>query len=80
VRGRGPAIPRGRSKWEGIHELLGSGEDPYADADLTISRNAVAVLSAVQGVLVLLLLPLSPPNEAVGDIAGWADRARGGGA
>jgi serine phosphatase RsbU (regulator of sigma subunit)/anti-sigma regulatory factor (Ser/Thr protein kinase) len=72
VRGREPAVPRGRSRWEAIRELLGSGDDPYAGADLTISRNAVAVLSAIHGVLVLLLLPLSPPNEAVGDIAGWA--------
>jgi hypothetical protein len=72
VSGRGPAIPRGRSKWEGIRELLGSGDDPYAGADLTISRNAVAVLTATHGVLVLLMLPLSPPNKAVGDIAGWA--------
>jgi hypothetical protein len=63
---------RARSRWDAIRRLLGSGEDPYAGADIRISRNAVAVLSAVHGALVLLLLPLSPPNEALGDIAGWA--------
>src|SRR5919202_1282130 len=47
--------PRARSRWDAIRRLLGSGEDPYAGADIRISRNAVAVLSAVHGALVLLL-------------------------
>ncbi|HET8821128.1 MAG TPA: SpoIIE family protein phosphatase [Thermoleophilaceae bacterium] len=48
-----------------------SGDDPYAGADLPSSRNATAVLLALHGVLVLVLLPLEPPTQAVGDAAGW---------
>jgi serine phosphatase RsbU (regulator of sigma subunit)/anti-sigma regulatory factor (Ser/Thr protein kinase) len=48
-----------------------SGEDPYAGADLPSSRNATAVLVALHGLLVLVLLPLSPPTEGLGAEAGW---------
>jgi serine phosphatase RsbU (regulator of sigma subunit)/anti-sigma regulatory factor (Ser/Thr protein kinase) len=48
-----------------------SGEDPYAGADLPSSRNATAVLVALHGLLVLVLLPLSPPTEGLGTEAGW---------
>ena len=48
-----------------------SGDDPYAGADLPSSRNATAVLLALHGVLVLVLLPLEPPTHAVGNAGGW---------
>jgi len=54
-----------------VHRLFVSGEDPYAGADLPSSRNATAVLVALHGALLLLLLPLFPPDEALGDAAGW---------
>jgi serine phosphatase RsbU (regulator of sigma subunit)/anti-sigma regulatory factor (Ser/Thr protein kinase) len=49
-----------------------SGEDPYAGADLPSSRNATAVLVALHGLLILVLLPLFPPTEGLGEGAGWA--------
>jgi serine phosphatase RsbU (regulator of sigma subunit)/anti-sigma regulatory factor (Ser/Thr protein kinase) len=54
-----------------IHQLFVSGEDPYAGADLPSSRNAAAVLVALHGVLVLVLLPLFPPDEGLGEAVGW---------
>jgi serine phosphatase RsbU (regulator of sigma subunit)/anti-sigma regulatory factor (Ser/Thr protein kinase) len=54
-----------------VHQLFVSGEDPYAGADLPSSRNATAVLVALHGLLVLVLLPLFPPNEGLGEEAGW---------
>jgi serine phosphatase RsbU (regulator of sigma subunit)/anti-sigma regulatory factor (Ser/Thr protein kinase) len=55
-----------------VHQLFVSGEDPYAGADLPSSRNATAVLVALHGLLVLVLLPLFPPTEGLGEVAGWA--------
>lgn len=55
-----------------VHQLFVSGEDPYAGADLPSSRNATAVLIALQGVLILVLLPLFPPDQGLGAEAGWA--------
>ena len=49
-----------------------SGEDPYAGADLPSSRNATAVLLGLHGLIVLVLLPLFPPDEGLGGAAGWA--------
>src|SRR5215208_2080123 len=63
--------PSARSRWDMVHRLFVSGEDPYAGADLPSSRNATAVLVALHGALLLLLLPLFPPDEALGDAAGW---------
>jgi serine phosphatase RsbU (regulator of sigma subunit)/anti-sigma regulatory factor (Ser/Thr protein kinase) len=60
-----------RSRWDTIHQLFVSGEDPYAGADLPSSRNATAVLVALHGVLILVLVPLFPPTEGVGDELGW---------
>jgi serine phosphatase RsbU (regulator of sigma subunit)/anti-sigma regulatory factor (Ser/Thr protein kinase) len=64
--------PSARSSWEMVHQLFVSGDDPYAGADLPSSRNATAVLVALHGVLVLILLPLFPPDEALPDGLGWA--------
>jgi len=55
-----------------VHQLFVSGDDPYAGADLPSSRNATAVLVALHGVLLLILLPLFPPDEALADGLGWA--------
>ena len=55
-----------------VHQLFVSGDDPYAGADLPSSRNATAVLVGLHGLLVLVLLPLFPPDEALGDEVGWA--------
>ena len=54
-----------------VHQLFVSGEDPYAGADMPSSRNATAVLVALHGSLVLVLLPLFPPSEGLGEEAGW---------
>jgi hypothetical protein len=48
-----------------------SGDDPYAGADLPSSRNATAVLTALNGLLILALLPLFPPDEVLGAVPGW---------
>ena len=61
-----------RSRWQVARLLFVGGDDPYAGADLTSSRNATAVLLAVHGVLVLILLPLFPPTEGAGDAVGWS--------
>jgi serine phosphatase RsbU (regulator of sigma subunit)/anti-sigma regulatory factor (Ser/Thr protein kinase) len=50
---------------------LVSGDDPYAGADLPSSRNATAVLTALNGLLILALLPLFPPDEGLGAVSGW---------
>jgi serine phosphatase RsbU (regulator of sigma subunit)/anti-sigma regulatory factor (Ser/Thr protein kinase) len=63
--------PSARSRWDTIHQLFVSGDDPYAGADLPSSRNATAVLVALHGVLVLVLLPLFPPDEGLGAPLGW---------
>jgi serine phosphatase RsbU (regulator of sigma subunit)/anti-sigma regulatory factor (Ser/Thr protein kinase) len=60
-----------RLRWDPVRELFVSGEDPYAGADLPSSRNAMAVLVALHGVLVLALLPLFPPDEGLGELPGW---------
>ena len=61
-----------RSRWDLVHQLFVSGDDPYAGADLPSSRNATAVLLALHGVLILVLMPLFPPTEGLGEVAGWA--------
>src|SRR4029450_2674163 len=63
--------PSARSRWDMVHQLFVSGDDPYAGADLPSSRNATGVLVALHGVLVLVLLPLFPPDEALGAPVGW---------
>jgi serine phosphatase RsbU (regulator of sigma subunit)/anti-sigma regulatory factor (Ser/Thr protein kinase) len=64
--------PSARASWDMVHELFVSGDDPYAGADLPSSRNATAVLVALHGVLVLVVLPLFPPDEGLPDALGWA--------
>lgn len=60
-----------------VRQLFVSGEDPYAGADLPSSRNAMAVLIALHGLLVLALLPLFPPDEGLGQLPGWLLAAGG---
>lgn len=64
--------PSARSGWDMVHQLFASGDDPYAGADLPSSRNATAVLVALHGVLILVLVPLFPPDEGLPDWLGWA--------
>src|SRR5215204_2309235 len=64
--------PSARSRWDMVHQLFVSGEDPYAGADLPSSRNATAVLVALHGMLLIVLLPLFPPDEGIGAPLGWA--------
>lgn len=66
-----------RSGWDTLHRLFVSGEDPYAGADLPSSRNATAVLVALHGLLVLVLLPLFSPDEGVHGAVGWTVAAGG---
>ena len=66
----GNGVPR--SRWHLARQLFAGSDDPYAGADLTSSRNAMAVLLALHGVLILFLAPLFPPTEALGAAAGWA--------
>ncbi len=54
-----------------VGDLFARGDDPYAGADPTTSRTAVAVLSLLHGALILGFLPLFPPTEGVGPVAGW---------
>ena len=60
-----------RARLSAVGELFARGGDPYAGADPTTSRTAVAVLSLLHGVLILGFLPLFPPTPAVGQVAGW---------
>jgi serine phosphatase RsbU (regulator of sigma subunit)/anti-sigma regulatory factor (Ser/Thr protein kinase) len=60
-----------RSRWQVVRQLFVGGDDPYAGADLTSSRNATAVLVALNGLLVLTLLPVFPPTEGAGEAVGW---------
>ena len=48
-----------------VHQLFVSGEDPYAGADLPSSRNATVVLIALQGILILVLLPCFRPTKVL---------------
>jgi anti-sigma regulatory factor (Ser/Thr protein kinase) len=54
-----------------VSDLFARGDDPYAGADPTTSRTAVAVLSLLHGALILGFLPLFPPVEGLGPAAGW---------
>jgi diguanylate cyclase (GGDEF)-like protein len=47
------------------------GDDPYAGGDIGNAQRLGAVLWGLVLVLTLFLLPLSPPDEAIGE-AGWA--------
>jgi diguanylate cyclase (GGDEF)-like protein len=44
--------------------------DPYAGGDIAMARRLGALLWVISSALVALLLPLSPPDEAVGGL-GW---------
>ena len=53
-----------------LRALFRPGPDPYAGADLATSRRIVGLLWALSLGLTLLLLPISPPTEAIGGL-GW---------
>jgi diguanylate cyclase (GGDEF)-like protein len=56
---------------ERLKGLFASTDDPYAGGDIEVARRLSAVLWRVGLVLTWLLLPVSPPTEALGEW-GWA--------
>jgi diguanylate cyclase (GGDEF)-like protein len=53
-----------------LRELLAKREDPYAGIDLANASRLGGALWLVGAVLTLVLLPLAPPDDELGD-AGW---------
>jgi diguanylate cyclase (GGDEF)-like protein len=54
-----------------IRRLFAPLDDPYAGADLENAKRLGAVLWLIVGGIAVLLMPFSPPTEAIG-AAGWA--------
>jgi diguanylate cyclase (GGDEF)-like protein len=59
-----------RKAIEQIRGFFAARSDPYAGGDLGNAQRLGAVLWGLVLALTILLLPLSPPDEAIGD-AGW---------
>jgi diguanylate cyclase (GGDEF)-like protein len=59
-----------RVAYEFVLDVFGHRADPYAGADLGTSRRIVAALLGLNGLLVLVFLPLEPVDEQIGS-AGW---------
>jgi diguanylate cyclase (GGDEF)-like protein len=59
-----------RAAHEFLLDMFGRRADPYAGADLGTSQRIVAALLGLNGLLVLLFLPLEPVDEQIGS-AGW---------
>ncbi|HEY6776373.1 MAG TPA: GGDEF domain-containing protein [Thermoleophilaceae bacterium] len=59
-----------RAAQEFLLDMFGHRADPYEGADLGTSQRIVAALLGLNGVLVLLFLPLEPVDEQIGS-AGW---------
>jgi diguanylate cyclase (GGDEF)-like protein len=53
-----------------LRGMFGRSADPYAGADLRTSRRIMVALLALNGILVLVFLPLEPVDEQIG-VAGW---------
>jgi diguanylate cyclase (GGDEF)-like protein len=62
--------PHGRAVYEFLLGMFGRRADPYAGADLGTSRRIMAALLGLNGLLVLVFLPLEPVDEQIGS-AGW---------
>ena len=54
-----------------LRSLFAPSHDPYAGGDLATARRLAAVLWRMSVVLVIVLMPLAPPDVALG-AAGWA--------
>jgi diguanylate cyclase (GGDEF)-like protein len=59
-----------RAAHEFVLDVFGRRADPYAGADLATSRRIMTALLGLNGVLVLVFLPLEPVDEQIGS-AGW---------
>ena len=64
-------VSRDAERRERIRALFARAEDPYAGGDIQVARRLSAALWCVGIVLTWLLMPLSPPTEALGPV-GWA--------
>jgi diguanylate cyclase (GGDEF)-like protein len=62
--------PRGTAAYEFVLGMFERRSDPYEGADLGTSRRIMAALLGLNGVLVLVFLPLEPVDEQIGS-AGW---------
>ena len=60
-----------RTTFQAIRGFFAVQPDPHAGGDLGNAQRLGAVLWGLALTLVILLLPVSPPDEAIGD-AGWA--------
>jgi diguanylate cyclase (GGDEF)-like protein len=54
-----------------IRGLFARKDDPYAGADLENAKRLGALLWLIGGGIAVILMPFSPPTDAIGD-AGWA--------
>jgi diguanylate cyclase (GGDEF)-like protein len=61
----------GGTAHEFLRGMFGRRRDPYAGADLGTSRRIMVALLALNGLLVLVLLPIEPVDEQIGAV-GWA--------
>jgi diguanylate cyclase (GGDEF)-like protein len=60
----------GSRAYEFLRGMFGRRADPYAGADLGTSRRIMVALLALNGLLVLVFLPLEPVDEQIGSV-GW---------
>jgi diguanylate cyclase (GGDEF)-like protein len=60
-----------RAAHDFLLDMFGRRSDPYAGADLATSQRIMAALLGLNGLLVLVFLPLEPVDEQIGS-AGWA--------
>ena len=60
----------GRRAYDFLRGMFGPRADPYAGADLDTSRRIMVALLALNGLLVLVFLPLEPVDEQIGSV-GW---------
>jgi diguanylate cyclase (GGDEF)-like protein len=54
-----------------LRKLLGKRADPYAGADIVLSRRSLGLMSLLTGLLTALFLPLAPPTASTLGWAGW---------
>jgi diguanylate cyclase (GGDEF)-like protein len=68
---KSPAHAHGRSRrFEALRAIFARKEDPYAGADLENAKRLGALLWLIGGGIAVVLMPFSPPTDAIGD-AGW---------
>jgi NADH:ubiquinone oxidoreductase subunit H len=55
---------------ERVRELFARREEPYAGVDLGLASRLGSAIWIVGGLMSVILLPLAPPTDPLGD-AGW---------